>query len=125
MAEAAMAEFSLDKVNWPKDVDQMNDMDKKHSPRIFCPESVSPGETFEVRIKTGELLGHPNELGHFIMWTELYAGERFIGRAQFAPKVTEPDTCFRVSLEKSEDLTAYSMCNLHGLWKNVVSIEVR
>jgi superoxide reductase len=125
MAEMAMPKFSQGKVNWPRDVDQMTDLQKKHSPRIICPESVESGEPFEVRIITGKLMEHPNELGHFIMWTELYAGEKFLGRTQFAPKTTEPDTCFRVSLEESADLIAYSMCNLHGQWKNVESIEVR
>jgi len=115
--------FSLNSVNWPKELDSMTDMDKKHSPRIICPDEVKPGEVFEVKIITGKLLKHPNELGHFIMWSELYAGDRFLGRVNFAPAVTEPEVCFRVSLEKTVDLIAYSMCNIHGLWKNVVKVN--
>jgi|Deesub1362B_J571_1020462.scaffolds.fasta_scaffold00545_1 superoxide reductase len=117
--------FSLEEVNWPKDVERMTDLEKKHSPRIVCPDTVKPGEMFEVKIITGKLLKHPNESGHFIMWTELYAGDRFLGRTQFAPVTTEPETCFIVSLNKSAELIAYSMCNLHGLWKNTVHIEVK
>jgi len=117
-------EFSLDRVNWPKDESKMTDLEKKHYPKIICPDEVKKGETFEVRIVTGELLKHPNEYGHFIMWTELYAGDRFVGRTQFSPVTTEPVTCFRITLEKSAELIAYSMCNLHGLWKSVFEVKV-
>lgn len=116
--------FSLDSVNWPKELENMSDMDKKHSPRIICPDEVKLGEKFEVKVITGKLLKHPNEPGHFIMWSELYAGDRFLGRMNFAPGITEPEVCFRISLEKNEELIAYSMCNLHGLWKNVVNVKI-
>lgn len=126
MAKEAYAEFSLEKVNTaPSDESMMSDIQKKHFPSIFSPGTVEPGETFGVSIITGEHLEHPNELNHFMMWTELYAGDRFIGRTEFSPKITEPETCFKIKLDRSEDLIAYSMCNMHGLWKNSVHVEVR
>ncbi|MFO7967203.1 MAG: class II SORL domain-containing protein [Archaeoglobaceae archaeon] len=123
----AEAEFSLGKeVNWPdKSVGEMSDLEKKHSPRIECPDSVKAGEPFEVRIVTGKLMKHPNEYDHFIMWSELYANDRFLGRVTFAPVSTEPEVTFKIKLDESVNLIAYEMCNLHGLWKNVVPIDVK
>ena len=124
MAEAG---FTLEKkVNWPdKSVGDMSDLEKKHSPRIECPDSVKAGEAFEVRVVTGKLLEHPNEYEHFIIWSELYADDRFLGRVTFAPVSTDPEATFKIKLDESVNLVAYEMCNKHGLWKNVVPVEVK
>ena len=64
-------------INKPKDMDNMEDLEKKHLPIIECPKKVAKGEPFEVKIHVGKLLKHPNENSHYIEWIELLAGDLF------------------------------------------------
>ncbi|MFQ6086394.1 MAG: desulfoferrodoxin family protein [Candidatus Bathyarchaeia archaeon] len=57
-------------------------------------------------------------MGHYINWVELYAGDRYIGKVEFAPVVSDGyEFNLKVSLEESGNLVARSFCNLHGLWE--------
>ncbi|MEM2133853.1 MAG: class II SORL domain-containing protein [Candidatus Jordarchaeaceae archaeon] len=120
-------EFSLVKVNRVKDPKKLTDMEKKHIPVIKAPDSVKAKEPFTVSIKVGGIDGveHPNILGHWINWLELYAGERFLGKVEFAPTVTTPETTFHIILEGPAELKAIEFCNLHGLWESKKKIDVK
>jgi superoxide reductase len=119
------AEFSFNSINRPKDPNNLSDIEKKHWPIIYCPESVEKNESFEVKIKVGELLEHPNEYAHFIQWIELFAGEVFIGRIDLTPVKTEPNVTLKIKLEDSTTIRALTSCNLHGVWENTKKVEVR
>jgi desulfoferrodoxin (superoxide reductase-like protein) len=57
-------------------------------------------------------------LSHWINWVTLYAGDRWIGRAAFAPEMTDKYVVtFSVTLSESATLRAQTFCNLHGVWE--------
>ena len=108
-----------------KNVDEMTDLEKKHTPVIEAPEKVKKGEPFEVLVEVGRLMKHPNENAHYIEWIELYSGDTFLARVALEAKLTEPKVKFTIALDYAHPLTARERCNLHGLWKSFpVDIEV-
>jgi len=112
-------------VNIVGDVDKASDLEKKHLPVVSAPQKVKKGECFEVEVEVGKLLEHPNEPGHFIEFVELYAGDTYLARMDFAPKTTRPIMKTSVTLDHRHGmLRAFSRCNLHGTWENDLDIEV-
>ena len=112
-------DFSLSKLNKP-DWNNLTVMAKKHTPIIEAPNKVKADEPFAVKIKVGGIDGveHPNTLSHWINWVALYAGERWICRAAFAPELTDKYVVtFNVTLSESTTLRAQIFCNLHGGWE--------
>ncbi len=113
------AGYSLTELNKP-DWANLTDMDRKHTPVIEAPDSVDANKPFEVTIKVGGIDGveHPNMLGHWITWLELYVGERYIGKVEFAPEVSNGfKVIMTTALKESGNLRARAFCNLHGIWE--------
>ncbi len=113
-------EFSLTKLNKPKDWTNLTDMAKKHVPIIETPEKVKAKEHFTVKIKVGGIDGveHPNTLGHWINWIQLYAGDRLISKVDFAPEMCNGYlVTLNVTLNETATLKAREFCNLHGVWE--------
>lgn len=113
-------DYSLAELNKPKDWNNLTIMDKKHIPIITVPDSVKAGEPFEVQLRAGGIDGieHPNQLSHYITWIELYAEERYLGKVEFAPVVSNGNKVkLSILLEKPTTLRARAFCNLHGLWE--------
>lgn len=113
-------EFSLTELNKPKDWKALTDMAKKHVPIIAAPERVKAKEAFAVKVKIGGIDGveHPNTLGHWVNWVELYAGERLVSRVEFAPELSDGYVVtINVTLNETATLRARSFCNLHGIWE--------
>ena len=79
-------------VNYPKDVNNMTDLEKKHWPRIECPDTVEANKPFDVTINVGAGIDHPSELAHFIEWVSLGRGDGNlkIGSAVFTPVFSLP-----------------------------------
>lgn len=98
--------------------EEMSDLEKKHTPVIEVSGAPQEGEPFEVTVKVGEYLKHPNEHSHFIQWIELYSGDTFLGRVDFASERTEPKAVFTVTLDHFHPLRALEHCNLHGTWES-------
>jgi superoxide reductase len=112
--------FSLTELNKPKDWAKLTDMAKKHVPIIEAPEKVKAKEPFTVKVKVGGIDGveHPNTLGHWINWVELYAGERLISRVEFEPEMCNGYVVnLNVTLSETTMLRAREFCNLHGIWE--------
>ena len=111
--------YSLKDVNKVKNPNNLTVMEKKHLPIITAPDKVKVKEFFEVKIKVGGIDGieHPNLLGHWINFIEIYAGERFLGRFEFAPETTKPEVTIYIILEESTTLRVFEFCNLHGMWE--------
>lgn len=105
-------------INRPKDQnpDKMSDIEKKHTPVIEISEKPEKGQTFQVIVKVGEYLKHPNEHGHFIQWIELYSGDTYLGRTDFGSERSDPKVVFTVKLNHIHPLSAIGHCNLHGTW---------
>jgi len=113
-------EFSLTELNRPKDWKNLTDMAKKHVPVIAAPAKVKAKEPFTAKVKVGGIDGveHPNTLGHWINWVELYAGERLISRIEFAPELCDGYVAaINVTLNETATLKARGYCNLHGVWE--------
>jgi len=113
-------EFSLTELNKPKDWTKLTDMAKKHVPIIEAPGKVKAKEPFTVKVKVGGIDGveHPNTLGHWINWVELYAGERLISRTEFAPEMCDGYVVtLNITLSETTTLRAREFCNLHGVWE--------
>jgi len=103
--------------------DQMSDLERKHTPVIRAPDRVKDGEQFEVEVALGEYLDHPNEHNHFIQWVELFSGDTFLGRQEFASERANPVARFEVTLDHVHDLKAVAHCNLHGTWEGTKKLE--
>ncbi|MDR2943733.1 MAG: class II SORL domain-containing protein [Methanosarcinales archaeon] len=102
---------------------------EKHVPTIE--RGTGHGGTHDnvVIVTVGKETPHPNTPEHHIVWVELYGIKKeneqvvYIGRADFAPTVTEPAATFKVlDLNRFKALGAVSYCNLHGVWKNTLEL---
>ncbi|MCK5282102.1 MAG: class II SORL domain-containing protein [Nanoarchaeota archaeon] len=111
-------------INKAKDMDNLEDIEKKHLPIIDCQDSVKKGEPFEVTISVGKLLKHPNENSHYIEWIELFAEDLFISKVDLIPVVGNPKVTLTVSLHESHKLTAKARCSLHGIWEYSKEVKV-
>lgn len=100
---------------------------EKHVPVIELVE-VKEGEV-TVEVSIGKEIPHPNTFEHHIRWIELYylpdkgAFLYPIGRANFnghgeGKLFVEPRALFEFKAVKPGKLVAFSLCNIHGLWKN-------
>ena len=116
-------EFSLKEIN-RADPTNMTDMMRKHTPLVEIAGKVKAGQPFAVSLKVGGIDGveHPNLLGHWINWVELYAGQRLLGRAEFAPVVSQPEVTLTITLEEPATLRVRASCNMHGLWESTQPI---
>jgi superoxide reductase len=117
---SAVKEFSLTELNMPKDWKNLTGMAKKHVPIIEAPAKVKAKEPFTVKVKVGGIDGveHPNTLGHWINWVELYAGERPVSRVEFEPEMCDGYVAtLSISLNETTTLRAREFCNLHGVWE--------
>ena len=115
MVGTAQAEGPFSKINTQKN--------PKHTPVIEAPASVKAGEAFRVTVKVGETM-HPSDVGHSVLWIELYAGEVQIARASFTPTLTQPVVTFNVMLQESTTLRALSSPNHSAAWETTRKIQV-
>ncbi|UCE45815.1 MAG: class II SORL domain-containing protein [Methanobacteriota archaeon] len=106
-----------------KDPANATDFEKKHTPTIKAPDTVKPGEFFDVTIEVGKAVSHPNEPGHFIQWIELYSGPTFIARVDLTPALADTAVTIPVRLEHLHPLKAIARCNLHGAWLGEKNIK--
>lgn len=109
---------------------------EKHVPVIHAPETVGVDETFELQVSIGDEISHPNTLEHHIAWMKVFFKPE---KTKFAVEIA--DFAFRahgeydvvtdyvgkteVTLKESGTLYAVSYCNIHGLWENSQTIEVK
>ncbi len=104
---------------------------EKHVPTIDCPEEVKVDEEFEVFIQVGKEIKHPNTVEHHIKWIQLFVqydsdpNTVEIGKYDFGPVVGQPEIKIKVKLPKKGTLIALSYCNIHGLWENKQTIDVK
>lgn len=119
--------FSLKEINKPKNPKSLSEMEKKHLPIILeAPDFVEKGKPFEVKVKVGGIDGveHPNMLGHWINWVELYGNEIPIAKVYFSPVLSDGyQITFRIALEESKTIKARAYCNLHGIWEGTLETK--
>lgn len=115
----------FDGMNHPANAADLTDAEKKHIPVIGSPDSVKPGEPFDVSVTVGSI-PHVMEPAHHIQWIELYADEKFLGRVALTPGFTKAIATLTVVMEATGSITlkAIERCNIHGLWENTRDITV-
>ena len=115
---------------------------EKHVPAIECPDQVTSGELFEVKVSLGKEVAHPNTTEHHIRWIVLYfqpAGGKFVlqvGRFEFdahgegpegpnqGPVYTHHEAAASMKTTKPGTLHAVAYCNIHGLWESSKEIAL-
>ncbi|WP_290901145.1 class II SORL domain-containing protein [Ferroglobus sp.] len=111
-----------------KSVDEMSELEKKHTPVISAPDKVKAGEPFEVKVETGVYVKHPNEYGHYFAWIEIYLDDTPVARFDLQPVMSSPSVTVKVTATHSHEgkrkIKARAFCNLHGVWENEKEIEV-
>jgi superoxide reductase len=116
---------------------------EKHVPVIDCPDAVTAGEVFEVRISLGKEVAHPNTTEHHIRWVQLFfkpEGGKFsyqVGNFEFTahgestegpntgPVYTNHAVTAGMKIDKAGTLCAASLCNIHGLWEYSRDIKIK
>lgn len=124
-AEPGKTEDLFKQINYPKNPDSMTDLEKKHWPRIECPDMVESGKPFDVTINIGVGIDHPSELAHFIEWIELSRGQCSTSKAYLQPKNSYPHITFRIAIDQDTMLIARESCNLHGIWENKKQVRIK
>ncbi|RMG98980.1 MAG: Neelaredoxin [Candidatus Dadabacteria bacterium] len=115
---------------------------EKHVPVIDCPDTVTAGEAFEVKVCVGKEIAHPNTTEHHIRWIRLYflpeggkapfevANLEFTAHGESAeganqgPAYTQHQGSAFLKLSASGKLIATSYCNIHGLWESSKDVRV-
>lgn len=113
--------------NRPKDMAAMTDLEKKHHPVIDCPDTVTAGKPFPVRINVGEI-PHVMEAAHFIQWIEVRFGESIYTRVELTPDVSRPEvtvTLVKHAKHEKGTLRVIERCNLHGAWEATKEIAIQ
>lgn len=130
-----MAEFCglIQQADWKKE---------KHVPVIECPDTVTAGEVFEVKVGLGKEIAHPNTTEHHISWISLYfhpEGEKFpfqVGHYEFSahgesvpgpnqgPVYTHHAVTAALKISKPGTLHALALCNIHGLWESSKAVGI-
>lgn len=94
----------------------------RHTPVILCPDQVSKGEKFEVKVRIGSDYAHPDDFNHFISYIQLWNRETLLAETRYLPgtfgnKPGNPEVAFFiVAPEVSMNLSAMCLCTQHGLW---------
>lgn len=107
------------------DPEEMDVLEKKHAVIINAPDEIERSDFFEVEVKVGEYKEHPNELGHFIEWIELYHGDTFLTRLDLTPEKTNYFLKTKIKISYQHPLRARAKCNLHGIWEGEKSIKIK
>lgn len=115
---------------------------EKHIPVIEMLAKAKKGENIKLSVSVGKQIPHPNTTEHHIMWIDvqfLAEDEKFpyhLGRFEFlahgastqGPNTstiyTQPEIFLNFKTEKSGVVYAYSYCNIHGLWSNLMELKL-
>ncbi len=95
----------------------------RHTPKLYCDDTVKRGKKFKVKIKVGEQYTHPDDFDHYISYVQLWNRETFIAEAHFTPGVlgnisNQAEVDFYIVASVSMNLTAMIVCTKHGLWQS-------
>lgn len=113
-------------INRPADSANLTDLEKKHVPVVECPDTVTVGEPFTVKVKIGDN-PHVMEEGHFIQWVEVKFGENLYARTELTPVFSRPEITFTLvkgGKHSTRTMRVIERCNLHGLWESTKEITI-
>lgn len=108
-----------------KNVEEMSDLEKKHTIIIKAPEEVRKNQLFEVEARLGEYKEHPNKLTHFIEWMELYQDKTFLSRLNLTPEKSHHIFKATIKVDEEQPLRVRAKCNKHGVWESEKQIKLK
>jgi len=104
-------------INRLKNPESPSALEQKHVPAVKVPESVKPGEWFDVNVKVGFMQEHPSTGAHWITMIRLLADGDEVAATDFkSGGISAPFATFRIRLDKTSTIEAVENCNLHGTW---------
>ncbi len=121
---AGVDESLFKTINRAKNPAKLEGLERGHVPIVTAPESVTAGQSFEVKVQVGEKM-HEMIPSHYIDWVDLYADDIFLTRVTLTAMFTEARFKVMVMLKTSATLRAIEHCNLHGLWEGATRVEVK
>jgi superoxide reductase len=104
-------------------------LEKLHVPVITAPRKVKAGEIFNVRVAIGKEL-HPMGPTHWIEYLQLSIGNEPAGTITYRSHgYMKPENTFSIVVGddmkgKTISLVATLKCNLHGIWRHYMNVEV-
>jgi len=112
----------------PVDISQeekelMKDYFDRHTPFVFCDDTVKKGEKIKVKVSMGDEYKHPDDYDHYISTIQLWNRETLMTQVHFTPgafgnQPTHVEVDFYVAANVSMNLTAMAVCTKHGLWQS-------
>lgn len=111
------------RIKKPMNLNNLNDLEKKHLPVITAPDSCYIGEAIRVSIEVGKLLAHPNDINHRIEYVDLYEDSLFLARIDF-PIGNDPKIKIELAVKSKGLLRAVASCNEHGKWESSKQIKI-
>jgi superoxide reductase len=114
---------------------------EKHAPVIEVPTGIQAGTAFDVKVRLGKGVAHPNTTEHHICWISVYFqpdgapvpfqvghfeftahGESTAGPNQ-GPVYTSPSAVITFKTDKPGTIQALSFCNIHGVWESTAEVK--
>jgi len=95
----------------------------KHSPVIICESEATRNKPFNVKVRIGRTIKHPNAPDHHYEYIQLWNLETLVGeiklqRASYGDLPVQIEAGFTFIPKVSLRLTALAYCNKHGLWQS-------
>ncbi len=94
-----------------------------HKPFITLSKPIEQGKEVELTITVGRI-PHPMDDNHFIKYIEVYQNDALVDRVDFDPRIDkEAKMYFSLQWQEGTIIEIKAECNLHGVWKTVLSDE--
>ncbi len=95
----------------------------KHSPVITCENEAVRNKPFNVKVRIGKTIKHPNAPDHHYEYIQLWNLETLVGearlqRASYGDQPVQIEVNFTFIPKVSMRLMAMAYCNKHGLWRS-------
>lgn len=96
---------------------------EKHIPQIIVTKECGliPDLCRDIHIKMGSI-PHPMTDEHYIQWLDVYVNDAFVSRTMFTPQMLAAAS-IHLKADKSGNLTAVILCNIHGYWMAEASLS--
>lgn len=115
-------EEKADAIKEPEDINNLNELEKKHIPIItIVPKCDLVEGCYDVHVKVGEIK-HPMEEDHYIVHIDFYLNKEFISRVKLTPRALNAAATLHLKDNAKGTLTVVEFCNKHGNWMSEAEI---
>lgn len=105
-----------------KDINSLNDSEKKHIPMVTIVKQCGliPEGCVDAHVRIGQVQ-HPMQAEHYIIHIDFYINNEFAARTHLTPIGVNPAVGLHFKPVNGK-LTVIELCNLHGAWANEASL---